>query len=208
MDGILEVLIPECGDPNIFLPDPELLNYYEQLDNRTIWIDYGIDGSITSVAKKIMMWNIQDDKLVLPKDKRIPIKIMIMSDGGAFFAGLSLIDTIMLSNTPVYTINVSMAASAACEILLAGHKRFAFPHATAMWHSGSCGLQGTMEQVQSATKHFDTLDDQMREYFLSRTNVDSKLYRKYKDKDWYFTAEDALKYGLVDKIITSLDEIN
>ena len=120
---------------------------------------------------------------------------------------LVVLDAILASKTPVYTVNMGLAASAACVILVAGHKRFTMPHAHALWHSGSGGLSGTMEQLQSATKHLDTVDDQMQALFLDRTKVELKAYKKQKDRDWYFTADQMLESGLVDVIVASIDEI-
>ena len=64
-----------------------------------------------------------------------------------------------------------------------------------------------MEQLQSATKHFDTMDAQLQDLFLSKTKIDLKTYKKQKDKDWYFTADQMLDGGLVDVIVSSVNEI-
>ena len=184
-----------------------MLNYYESADNRILWLDSDVSETTVEIAKKIIYWNAQDDDASIADEKRTPIKLYIVSGGGDAYSMLVVLDAILSSRTPVYTVNMGLAASAACVLLIAGHKRFAMPHSHALWHSGSGGLSGTMEQLQSATKHFDTMDAQLQDLFLSKTKIDLKTYKKQKDKDWYFTADQMLDGGLVDVIVSSVNEI-
>ncbi|OUN23638.1 hypothetical protein B5G34_00625 [Flavonifractor sp. An82] len=202
-----EIQIPAGSGANKQLPDPYLLNYYESVDNRILWIDSAVSEDTIEIAKKIVRWNAEDDDASIPIENRMPIKLYIASGGGDAYAMLVVLDAILSSQTPVYTVNMGLAASAACVLLIAGHKRFAMPHSHALWHSGSGGLSGTMEQLQSATKHFDTMDAQLQDLFLSKTKIDLKTYKKQKDKDWYFTADQMLDGGLVDVIVSSVNEI-
>lgn len=203
----INIAIPTGTGANLQLPDPFILNYYEALEHRVVWLDSEVSDESIEIVKKIMRWNAEDGDMDIPVDSRVPIKLMISSPGGDVYTMLALMDAILTSKTPVYTCAVSLAASAACVVLLAGHKRFALPHAHAMWHSGSGGLSGTMEQIQSASKHLDTIEDQMQEFFLQRTKIDIKAYKKQKDKDWYFTSAQMLESGLVNQIVESIDEI-
>ena len=205
--GTFEIQIPAGSGANKQLPDPYLLNYYESVDNRILWIDSAVSEDTIEIAKKIVRWNAEDDDASIPIENRMPIKLYIASGGGDAYAMLVVLDAILSSQTPVYTVNMGLAASAACVLLIAGHKRFAMPHSHALWHSGSGGLSGTMEQLQSATKHFDTMDSQLQDLFLSKTKIDLKTYKKQKDKDWYFTADQMLDGGLVDVIVSSVNEI-
>lgn len=202
-----EIQIPAGSGANKQLPDPYLLNYYESVDNRILWIDSAVSEDTIEIAKKIVRWNAEDDDASIPIENRMPTKLYIASGGGDAYAMLVVLDAILSSQTPVYTVNMGLAASAACVLLIAGHKRFAMPHSHALWHSGSGGLSGTMEQLQSATKHFDTMDAQLQDLFLSKTKIDLKTYKKQKDKDWYFTADQMLDGGLVDVIVSSVNEI-
>ena len=204
---IFEVQLPQASGANMQLPDPFLLNYYESAENRQLWLDTEVGDATIEIAKKIIKWNADDNDANIPVEKRVPIKLYIASNGGDIYAMLVVLDAILASKTPVYTVNMGLAASAACVILVAGHKRFTMSHAHALWHSGSGGLSGTMEQLQSATKHLDTVDDQMQVLFLDRTKVELKAYKKQKDRDWYFTAEQMLESGLVDEIVASIDQI-
>lgn len=202
----MDIVIP-AEVANCKLPDPTLVNYYEMAQERVLWLDCEVACDGTEIVKKIMWWNMADNDMNIPVEQRKPIKIMLLSPGGDIYVMLAIMDAIKLSKTPVWTCAVSLAASAACAILLAGHKRFCFPMSHAMWHSGSAGLSGSMEQVQSATKHLDGIEDQMSKFLLDRTNITSRLLKKQKDKDWYFNAEEMLSYGLVDCIVESFDEI-
>lgn len=204
---VMDVVIPVGTSATKQLPDPYLLSYHEQAENRTIWLDRELDAEGSEIVKKIMRWNTEDKDMELPVEQRKPIRVVLMSPGGDIYAMLAILDAIMLSQTPVYTYVVGQAASAACVLLLSGHKRYAFPHSHAMWHSGSAGMSGTMGQIQDVTKHLDIVEDQMSKFLLDKTNITAKQLKKYKDRDWYFTADQMLEYGMVDAIVESLDEI-
>ena len=97
--------------------------------------------------------------------------------------------------------------SAAFVILLAGHKRFAMPRSTALIHSGSGSTQGTFEQTEAQMKDYKHSVELMRDYVVSRTKIDQKKLNKNKSIEWYMYADEQVSNGIVDKIITSTDEI-
>lgn len=208
MGDYLDIVIPSSALPadspaNLKLADPVLLNYYKAVDERVLWLDSTIDENTVELTKQIMIWNGEDSRSdILPKNRR-PIHLYILSAGGSVYQMNALMDAILMSTTPVYTYNMGLAASAACVVFLCGEKRYAAPHSHAMWHSGAAGLEGTMEQIQSASKHFDRMEDQMRDFLISRTNVDLKLYRRYKDKDWYLDANEQIEYGFATDLISN-----
>ena len=204
MELPMQVLIPNNLE-NLQLPSPELLTYYRNLEDRVIWIDYGVDESILEVSKLIMYFNKEDRNV--PVEQRNPIKLLLYSYGGDGQACFSLLDVIALSKTPVYTINMGVAMSAGLLILLAGHKRFCLKNSTALAHSGSGGASGTFEQTEAQMKDYKRFIDTMRNYIIERTNIDVKTLNKYKSKEWYLYAEEQTKYRVVDKIIDDIDEI-
>ena len=204
MDDQMKIIIPQSLE-NLQLPSPELLNYYRNLEDRVIWIDYGVDETILEVSKLIMYFN-KEDKGV-PIKQRQPIKLLLYSYGGDGQACFSLLDVIGLSKTPVYTINMGVAMSAGLLILLAGHQRFCLKNSTALSHSGSGGASGTFEQTEAQMKDYKRFVDTMRNYIIERTNIDTKTLNKYKNKEWYLYAEDQCKFGIVNKIIDDIDEI-
>ena len=204
MEVPVQVTIPNNLE-NLLLPSPELLNYYRNLEDRIIWIDYSVDESILEVSKLIMYFNKEDKDI--PVEQRQPIKLLIYSYGGDGQACFSLLDMIALSKTPVYTINMGVAMSAGLLILLAGHKRFCLKTSTALAHSGSGGASGTFEQTEAQMKDYKRFVDTMRSYIIERTNIDTKTLNKYKSKEWYIYAEEQIKYHIVDKIIDDINEI-
>lgn len=187
------------------LPDPEIIDYYTDIENRRIWIDYDIDDTLLEVVKQIFKYN-QEDRDI-PIEKRKPIKIFIYTYGGALDAMFALIDAIMLSKTPVYTYNMGLAMSAGFQILISGHKRFATALSTALYHSGSGGTSGTFEQTEAQMKEYKRKVAIMQEHCLKRTKINKSLFSKNKTKDWFMSSQEQLEYGVVDKIVNDIDEI-
>lgn len=190
---------------NMQLPDPDLRDYYKDEVNRVYWLDDKVDDSTLCLVKMIIRCNREDkDKDV--KD-RTPIKIMINSGGGDVQVMLTIIKTMKISKTPIYTICFSSAMSAAAEILAAGHKRYALPGTCVMVHSGSCSYGGTMEQAESCKKYVDSLTKKANEEFLDNTKIDAKTLKKKGASDWYMDENEALEKGVIDYIVTDLDDI-
>ena len=204
MDELMKIMIPQNLE-NMQLPSPELLTYYRNLEDRVIWIDYGVDETILEVSKLIMYFNKLDKDI--PIAERQPIKLLLYSYGGDGQACFSLLDVIALSKTPVWCINMGVAMSAGLLILLAGHKRFCLKNSTALAHSGSGGTSGSFEQTEAQMKDYKRFVDTMRNYIIERTNIDTKTFNKYKSKEWYLYSEDQVKFGIVNKIIDDIDEI-
>ena len=204
MDELMKIAIPGNLD-NLQLPSPELLTYYRNMEDRVIWIDYGIDESVLEVSRLIMHFNKLDKGV--PVEERRPIKLLLYSYGGDGVACFSLLDVIALSKTPVYTVNMGVSMSAGLLILLAGHKRFCLKNSTALAHSGSGGTSGTYEQTEAQMKDYKRFVDTMRDYIIERTNIDTKTLNKYKNKEWYIYSDEQVKYHICDKIVDDIDEI-
>lgn len=160
------------------------------------------------VVKHIQQWNREDEQANIPIPQRIPIKIYISCLGGEDNVAWSIVDAIAMSATPVWTINAGKAMSNGLTVLVSGHKRFTFPHASAMYHSGSAGLEGTKEQIDAVTKYIKAQDKMYEEWFLSRTNIPTNIYKKNKKSEWYITAAETLSYGMVDHILSSFNQLN
>lgn len=196
------IAIPQSIE-NLQLPDPTLLSYYQDEADRSFWINDEITDNLLEFAKLIMKYNKED--VGKPIEERKPIKIFISSPGGDLDATLSFIGLIGLSKTPIWTINMGWAYSAAGLILMAGHKRFIMPNCSVLIHSGSGQLGGSFEQTTEQMKNYKALVDKMREFILSKTKIDTKLFKKNSTKDWYINAEEALSLGIVDEIVEDLD---
>ena len=208
MDNItLDTFLAGVPEPvaNMQLPDPNLRDYYRDETDRLFWIDSNVDDSTLYLVKIIMHCN-REDKGKAVED-RMPIKVMINSGGGDVQVMLTIIKTMKISKTPVYTVCFSSAMSAAAEILAAGHKRYALPGTCVMVHSGSCSYGGTMEQAESCKKYVDSLTKRATEEFVANTKISAKTLKKKGASDWYMTEDEALENGVIDQIITDLDEI-
>jgi ATP-dependent Clp protease protease subunit len=190
---------------NMQLPDPVLRNHYRDETERVFWMNEQIGDDTLALVEMIVRCNKEDKGKVI--EERTPIKVMINSGGGDVQVMMTIIKTMKISKTPVYTICFSSAMSAAAEILAAGHKRYALPGTCVMVHSGSCSYGGTMEQAESCKKYVDTLTKRATEEFVANTNINAKTLKKKGASDWYMTEDEALENGVIDAIITDLDEI-
>lgn len=200
----LVVAIPQNA-ANLQLPDPTLLDYYRDEEQRIFWVDGEIDESLLDLVKMIMRCNKEDKDL--PVEQRKPVRVFIDSPGGDVQALFTTIKAIEISKTPVYTINYCGAYSAAAILLTAGHKRFALPGTSAMFHRGSCYYGGEQSVVESTKKYFDTLDKKLDEFLFSHTNIDQKIYKRRASSDLYMDENECLKNNVVDSIVSNFEEI-
>jgi len=201
LEGLLE--IPSQVE-NLQLPSPELLNFYKDVKNRSIWIS-DVDDSLLEFMKLILQWNREDAGKA--SDERLPIRVHIFSYGGDADACFAFISLIKLSKTPVYTINMGMAASAGALIFLAGHKRFAMDGSTILIHQGSGAIGGTAGQIVDASEAYAKLLDKMKNFILENTKISKAVYNKMKKNEWTILSDKFLEYGIADEIISDIDMI-
>ena len=191
---------------NLALPAPELVTYYRNLSNRTIWIDFEIDESCLEIERLILQWNREDEGI--PVEERKPIKLLIFSPGGALAVYESLADVISMSNTKVIGVNMGDAASAACFIYLSCHERLALPNARFLFHRGSIdGLSGSYAEVVAAIMEYQERIEKLCLKIVEKTNIKKEDIDEYMQADWYMTAEEAVQYHVCDRIVKNIDEI-
>lgn len=203
---MLEELV--CGSDIVWTdkyPDPRAKNYWDLDAHRMFYIDDEIDDGILEIQKRIIEINYYD--FGLDEKDRKPIVLVINSPGGYLQETFSLCDVILGSKTPVWTVNIGASMSGGFLLLIAGHKRFATPHSVAMVHSGSGGVSGTFEQTEAAQALYKKQVAQMRDFVLAHTTIEDKVFKRNQSKDWYMDADEQVKYGVVDQIITNLDDI-
>ena len=206
MDALNGILlgVPE-STANLQLPDPTLRDYYRDEENRVFWLNSEVGDCAEDLMKMILRCNKEDKNVSI--ENRKPIKIFIDSVGGDVVFMWSIINMIEMSKTPVYTINYCTAYSAASEILASGHKRFALPGSHVMIHLGSCAYAGDVANVESTKKYFDALSKKTVDHLLKKTKIEPKMFKKKTLTDWFLDENDALENGIVDEIVTDLDEI-
>lgn len=192
---------------NLKLPNPMLLDTYTDRKNRLIFIDYDIDDTLLrEVGRQIIEYNREDKGK--PADERTPIVILINSGGGCLDSTYATIAIMETSKTPIITVNMNCAYSAAGLILMAGHKRYCMPRSQVLIHSGSAqGISGNYEDIQESTKSYKKMVEEMREFIISKTKIDKTLMKKNQSRDWYLPTSEQIDLGVVDEIITDLDSI-
>ena len=187
------------------LPNPDLISYYVLEKDRKLYLDREVDNSILNIQRMILRWNMEDTGK--PADERRPILLYIFSPGGDVDAMWSLIDVIETSQTPVYTVNVGLAASAAGLIFLAGSKRFMLPHSRFVVHEGSASMSGDAVKVMDAGESYKKTLKQMKEYILKKTRISASVLNKQKCHDWELDAAYCLGHGVCDRLVESIGEI-
>jgi ATP-dependent Clp protease protease subunit len=131
------------------------------------------------------------------------IKFYINSPGGSVTAGLAIYDTMQYIKSDVSTICVGMAASMGAMLLAAGTKgkRFALPNAEIMIHQVLGGAEGQASDVKIRAEHILKIKDKMNTLLAKHTGQPIKKVETDTDRDNYMSADEAAKYGLIDKVI-------
>ena len=124
-------------------------------------------------------------------------------------AGLAIYDTIQSMSSPVNTLCMGFAASAACFLLAGGRKgkRSALPHARIMMHQPSGGSQGTASDIEIAAKEILYLRTKMNELMSKHTGQPVERIERDFDRDYYVSAEEAKAYGLIDHVVEARGEL-
>lgn len=204
MQDIL-VTIPENAE-SIKLPDPELLSYYRNLENRVLWLDTGVDDSWLHYIRQVLEWN--RDDMGKPAEERMPIKLCIYSYGGDLDINNAFIDVIRKSKTPVWGINMGQANSAGCFIYLACHRRLAMPNATFLIHQGSGdNFSGTFMQMVAYMDEYQRKIENLVNYLKETTKIPEDILCANITSEWFLNAAEALELGVCDEIVDDIDEI-
>jgi ATP-dependent Clp protease protease subunit len=136
------------------------------------------------------------------------ISIYINSPGGSVSAGLAIYDTIQFIKPDVSTLCVGQAASMGALLLAAGakDKRFALPNSRVMIHQPMGGFQGQASDIEIHAKEILYLRQRLNEILARHTGQDIKTIERDTERDNYFGADEAVKYGLVDRVLVSRAE--
>lgn len=204
MSDEIVVTLPQDVE-NLKLPDPSLRDYYLDEQDRVYRLDHELSDEDLALVNMILKCNKEDKGKGATERK--PIKVLISSPGGDVVTLWSIIQTMQYSKTPVYTVNISYAYSAAAEILAAGQKRYSLPGTQTMFHRGSSYFGGEQSTVESMKKHFDGLEVKLKDFLLSHTKIDPKVYKRKASSDIYMDENDCLKNGVIDSILFDYDEI-
>ncbi len=176
--------------------------YSRLLKDRIIFIGTAIDDHVANaVIAQMLFLQMQDPK----KD----IHIYINSPGGSVTAGLAMYDTMQFLTCDVNTYCIGICASMGAVLLTAGTagKRFCLPNSHVMIHQVSGGAQGTASDVERTVKFMYGLKGRLNKILAHHTGKTEKQVEKDADRDNYMSAEEATKYGLVDKVLESKPDL-
>lgn len=172
------------------------------LERRIILLGEQVDDqSANRIATQLLMLSTEDPDS--------DICMFINSPGGSVISGLAVYDTMQLIPNDVATVAIGLAASMGQVLLCAGTKgkRFALPNAQVLMHEGSAGLGGSVADVEiQAANLLDTLDC-LRSIISKHTGKSYDEVVEDVGRDRWFNAPEALEYGFVDHVVSSIDEI-
>ncbi len=171
--------------------------YSRLLEDRIVFISGEIDDATanTVVAQLIYLEAKNPDK---------DISVYINSPGGSVTAGMAIYDTMQYVKCDVSTICIGLAASMGAFLLAAGTKgkRFCLPNSEVMIHQPLGGAQGQASDIEITAKHIIATKKKMIKMLSKNTGQSIEKVEKDVDRDYFMTADEAVAYGLVDKVIT------
>ncbi len=176
--------------------------YSRLLKDRIIFLGTGVDDNVANaiIAQMLFLESDEPDQ---------DIYLYVNSPGGQVSSGMAVYDTMQYIKPDVQTICIGQAASMGALLLSAGAKgkRFALPHARIMIHQPSGGFQGQHTDIEIQAKEISRIREILDGILATHSGQDAKKVRKDTERDHYMTGEEALKYGLIDKLITKREEV-
>ena len=172
--------------------------YSRLLKERIIFLGEEVnDASASVIVAELLFLESEDPE----KD----ISLYINSPGGVITAGMAIYDTMQFIKCDVSTVCIGMAASMGAFLLAGGTKgkRMALPNAEIMIHQPAGGAQGQATEIEITAKHILATKEKMVRIMAQNTGQDFEVIMADTERDNWKSAEEALKYGLIDRIITS-----
>jgi ATP-dependent Clp protease protease subunit len=176
--------------------------YDRLLRERIIFLGQPVDDTIANqICAQLLLLSAEDSS----RD----INLYINSPGGSVTAGMAIFDTMQFIDCDVATYALGLAASMGQFLLSAGTrgKRHALPHARILMHQPSAGIGGTASDIAIQAEQFKLTKVEMAELIAQHTGQSVEQIRTDSERDRWFTAEQALEYGFVDHLLTSVTQI-
>ena len=171
--------------------------YSRLLKDRIIFMGEQVHDSManTIIAQMLFLESEDPDK---------DINLYINSPGGSVTAGLAIYDTMQYIRPDIATICMGQATSMGALLLAAGAKgkRYALPHARVMIHQPLGGVQGQATDIDIQAKEILKIKDLIHKILVKHTGQSAEKIRQDTERDYFMDAEEALRYGIVDRIIT------
>ena len=175
--------------------------YSRLLKDRIIFLGTGVDDNVANaiIAQMLFLESDEPDQ---------DIYLYVNSPGGQVSSGMAIYDTMQYIKPDVQTICIGQAASMGALLLAAGAKgkRFSLPHARIMIHQPSGGFQGQHTDIEIQAKEISRIREILDGILATHCGQDTKKVRKDTERDHYMTGEEALKYGLINTLITKRAE--
>lgn len=171
--------------------------YSRLLKDRIIMLGSAIDDNVSnSIVAQLLFLEAENPE----KD----ITLYINSPGGSITSGMAIYDTMQYIKPDVSTVCIGMAASMGAFLLAAGKKgkRFALPNSEVMIHQPLGGAQGQATEIEIAARRILFLKEKLNQILADRTGQSLETLQRDTERDNFMTAERALEYGLIDKVIT------
>jgi ATP-dependent Clp protease protease subunit len=177
--------------------------YSRLLKDRIIFLGTGVDDEVANAIVAQLLF-LQSD------DPKADIHLYINSPGGSVSAGMAIYDTMQFVTCDVATYCVGQAASMGAVLLTAGTqgKRFALPNARIMIHQPLAGMQGTAEDIAIHAREFRRIKERMNQILIKHTGHPLDKIEEDTDRDRFMTAEEAMEYRLIDKVVESMEAAN
>jgi ATP-dependent Clp protease protease subunit len=169
--------------------------YSRLLEDRIIFLSGEIDDAVANTVVAQLIY-------LEAKDPSKDINLYINSPGGSVTAGLAIFDTMNYIKCDVSTICIGMAASMGAFLLSSGAKgkRFALPNSEVMIHQPLGGAQGQASDIKIAAEHILRTKQKLNNILAENCNKPLEQIERDTDRDNYLTAQQALEYGLIDKV--------
>jgi ATP-dependent Clp protease protease subunit len=170
--------------------------YSRLLKDRVIFLGEEVTRGIANLVIAQMLF-------LEHEDPNADIKLYINTPGGSVYDGLAILDTMNLVKADVQTIAVGLSASMGALLLSGGTKgkRFALPNARIMIHQPSSGTEGKVTDQEISLRESIALKRRLNEILAANTGKPLKTVERDTDRDYWLSADDAVDYGLVDKIL-------
>ena len=176
--------------------------YSRLLKDRIVFLGTGVDDNVANaiIAQLLFLESDQPDQ---------DIYLYINSPGGQVSSGMAIYDTMQYIKPDVQTICIGQAASMGALLLAAGakDKRFSLPHARIMIHQPSGGFQGQHSDIEIQAKEISKIRVILDGILATHCGQEPKKVRQDTERDNYMTGEEALKYGLIDKLINKREDV-
>lgn len=166
------------------------------LRNRIVFLGSAINDQVANVIVAQLLYLSREDP-----DKAI--QMYINSPGGQIYAGMAILDTMQMIPNKISTVAVGVTASFGTVLLAAGTKgqRYALPHATVHMHQPLGGAEGQASDIEIQAREILRLKQHLTEFLSEATGQTKEVIERDTDRNFYLDAEQAVAYGLVDKVL-------